>query len=138
MINELKQVFHDLSVNGEITDEIRGPTVTRYHIKIPVGSTLKNYTAKSADIALSLGVKNVVIAPVVGTPLLLGMDVPNPEQETVALDKILTSDIASKAENTAFGLGKNLYGKIIMPDLVKMPHLLIAGTTGSGKSVGFI
>ena len=135
MTNELKQVFSDLSINGEIIDKIVGPAVTRYHVKIPAGSTLKKYTARAEDIALSLGVKNVAIAPVVGTPLLLGMDVPNPEQETVSLNKVLISDIASETEKTAFGLGKNLYGKIIMPDLVKMPHLLISGTTGSGKSV---
>ncbi|MCL2249692.1 MAG: FtsK/SpoIIIE domain-containing protein [Oscillospiraceae bacterium] len=135
MIDEIIQVFKDLSIKGEIVDEIVGPAVTRYHIKIPSGSTLKSYVSKATDLALYLGAKSVTITPVVGTPLLLAMDVPNAEQETVPLPAILTSPIAKEASKTAFGLGKNMYGKIIMADIVKMPHLLIAGTTGSGKSV---
>jgi len=135
MIDDITQVFRDLSIKGEIVDEIKGPAVTRYHVKIPAGSTLKSYTARTDDIALSLGVKSVAIAPIVGTPLLLGMDVPNPEQKVVPLTEILSSATAGEAAQTAFGLGKNMYGRIIMPDIVKMPHLLIAGTTGSGKSV---
>ena len=135
MIDDIVQVFSDLSIKGEIVDKIVGPAVTRYHIKIPSGSTLKSYINKAADIALSLGVKGIAIAPVVGKPLVLSMDVPNPEQETVPLAKLLTSEVAKETARTAFGLGKSLYGKMIMPDLVKMPHLLIAGTTGSGKSV---
>lgn len=135
MKDNIIQTFRELSIKGEIADEINGPAVTRYHIKIPAGSTLKSYTAKVDDIAMTLGVKSVAIAPIVGMPLLLGMDVPNPEQETVPLPRILSSTTAGEMPKTAFGLGKNMYGKIIMPDLTKMPHLLIAGTTGSGKSV---
>ncbi len=113
-----------------------GPTVTRYELQPAAGVKISKITNLSNDIALSLAAQSVRIeAPIPGKNAI-GIEIPNKTVSTVCVREVMESDkFASAAGNLTVALGKDITGNVIVTDLSKMPHLLIAGTTGSGKSV---
>lgn len=114
----------------------QGPSVTRYPFRIPQGVKLSKITALSDDLALSLGVSPVRIAPIPGIPSVIGVEVPNEKRKAVKFGDLTRSD-AFRAANVPLPVpvGLDITGKPVIADLAAFPHALIAGTTGSGKSV---
>ncbi len=132
----LENALHSFGVPAEISNVINGPTVTRYDFKLKEGVKLSKITNLSNDIALALGVINVRIAPVPDQIAMVGIEVPNKIVSTVYLRDLVESDAFTKAKSKlTFSLGKDIGGNCIVGNISKLPHLLIAGTTGSGKSV---
>ena len=114
---------------------MRGPSVTRFELSIPRGIKLSRITALSDDIALSLGAANVRIAPI-PDKVAVGIEVPNKTVNTVYIRECIASPAFTNARSRlSFAVGKDITGKPVIGDIAKMPHMLIAGTTGSGKSV---
>ncbi|MGD9559713.1 MAG: DNA translocase FtsK [Oscillospiraceae bacterium] len=123
-------------VQTRILDVSRGPSVTRYEIQPQAGVKISRITGLADDIALNLAAAGVRIeAPIPGKPAV-GIEVPNRVKSTVPIRSILESDAFTSATSPlSFALGKDIAGEEVVADLTKMPHLLIAGSTGSGKSV---
>ncbi len=132
----LQATLNSFGVNASITDITRGPTVTRYDIELESGVRLSKITNLAGDLALALGVSGVRIAPIPDMVATVGIEVPNKIVSTVYLRSIIESpafrDAASKL---TFAIGEDIGGESICGNIAKLPHLLIAGTTGSGKSV---
>lgn len=114
---------------------VRGPSVTRYEFRLQPGVKLSKLTSAADDIALSLGVPGVRIAPVPDKASVIGIEAPNAERSLVSLRGVLESREFAYSSPTAFALGRGIGGEIVTADLEALPHVLIAGTTGSGKSV---
>jgi S-DNA-T family DNA segregation ATPase FtsK/SpoIIIE len=132
----LAQTLRNFGIDAEIVDATRGPSVTRFELELDEGVKLNKLTALSDDIALSLGALGVRIAPVVGKNSIVGIEVPNKLVTTVFLREILESTSFTRAGSAlTFAVGKDIAGNSVAGDIAKYPHLLIAGTTGSGKSV---
>lgn len=128
----LQQVIGEFGIEAEVVDWIAGPTVTLFEVNLPAGVRVSRITALSDDIALALASPGVrIFAPVPGTNYV-GIEVPNAERETVLLTDVLKDAPAGPLQ---IAIGKDVEGNSIVSDLAKMPHLLIGGTTGSGKSV---
>ena len=132
----LMDTLESFGVDAEIVGITHGPTVTRYDIKPAVGVRINKITNLSADIALSLATSSIRIAPI-PNKAAIGIEVPNKTKTMVGLRSILESDAFAKmkSKKLTVALGENIAGEPQFADLAKMPHLLIAGTTGSGKSV---
>jgi S-DNA-T family DNA segregation ATPase FtsK/SpoIIIE len=132
----LETVLSDYGVQGEIVEIRPGPVVTLYELVPAPGIRSARVIGLADDIARSLSVTAVRIATVSGRNVI-GIEVPNSKRETVFLSEILSSDEVQKSSGRlSLALGKDISGKAIVADLARMPHLMIAGTTGSGKSVG--
>jgi len=132
----LEGALHSFGISSAITGVIRGPTVTRYDIELEQGVKLSRVTNLSGDLALALGVVNVRIAPIPDKISTVGIEVPNRVVSKVMLRDILESPRFSNARSKlSFALGKDIGGDAIVGNISRLPHLLIAGTTGSGKSV---
>jgi DNA segregation ATPase FtsK/SpoIIIE, S-DNA-T family len=132
----LETVLSDYGVQGEIVEIRPGPVVTLYELVPAPGIRSARVIGLADDVARSLSVTAVRIATVSGRNVI-GIEVPNSKRETVFLSEILASDEVQKAAGRlTLALGKDISGKAIVADLARMPHLMIAGTTGSGKSVG--
>jgi len=132
----LDDTLKSFDIAAHMVDCCRGPTVTRYELELEQGVKLQKLTNLSNDIALSLGVTSVRIAPVPGKVSVVGVEVPNRETSTVYLREVLSSpEFINHKSKLAFALGKDIAGTCVVGDISKLPHLLIAGTTGSGKSV---
>ena len=132
----LEETLHSFNVDITIENVVRGPTVTRYEMELRPGVKMNKITNLHEDIALALGVSGVRVAPVPGKSSIIGIEVPNRITTSVPIREVLSSDAFRKnASPLAFAAGKDIGGNYIVGDLAKMPHLLIAGTTGSGKSV---
>ncbi len=132
----LEQVLADFGVSGEITEIRPGPVVTLYELEPAPGVKSSRVIGLADDIARNMSVVAVRIATVPGRTVM-GIELPNAKRETVYFSEMMGSE--SWAKNTArlpLALGKNIGGEPVVTDLARMPHLLIAGTTGSGKSVG--
>ncbi|MDP4110079.1 MAG: DNA translocase FtsK, partial [Bacillota bacterium] len=122
-------------VEARIINITRGPSVTRYEIQVSRGTKFSRITALSDDIALSLGAVSVRIAPI-PDKMAVGIEVPNQTVQTVYISDVLSSEAFSRRKSKlAFAVGRDITGNSIVGDIAQMPHLLIAGTTGSGKSV---
>ena len=132
----LMDTLENFGVDAEIVGITHGPTVTRYDIKPAVGVRINKITNLSADIALSLATSSIRIAPI-PNKAAIGIEVPNEHKNMVGLRSLLESDSFAKmkSKKLSVALGENIAGEPQFADLSKMPHLLIAGTTGSGKSV---
>lgn len=114
----------------------KGPAVTRYSFKLPNGTKMGKITGLSDDVALALAVPHVRIAPIDGKPQTLGFEVKNDKTEIVKFSDVFNSrEYQAHKSPVAFPLGKDISGKVVVGDIAEMPHVLIAGTTGSGKSV---
>ncbi|MBR4692668.1 MAG: DNA translocase FtsK [Oscillospiraceae bacterium] len=132
----LSATIKSFGIPAEICDVTRGPTVTRYEVELEQGVKLNRLTNLSDDIALALGVSGVRIAPVPDKIAIVGIEVPNKKTTTVYLRDIIdTPAFREKSSSLTFAIGKDIGGEPIVGDIAKLPHLLIAGTTGSGKSV---
>ena len=134
--NRLSATIKSFGIPAEICDVTRGPTVTRYEVELEQGVKLNRLTNLSDDIALALGVGGVRIAPIPDKISIVGIEVPNKHTTTVYLREILEQPVfRDKASHLAFAVGKDIGGNPVVGDIGKLTHLLIAGTTGSGKSV---
>ncbi|MBR0483827.1 MAG: DNA translocase FtsK [Oscillospiraceae bacterium] len=134
--DRLREVLKSFNVEVEINDISRGPSVTRYEVKPAKGVKVSKITSLSDDIALNLAAEGVRIeAPIPGKPAV-GIEVPNAQKDTVSLRELLESPQFRNAKSKlTFGVGKDIAGNVIIGDIAKMPHMIIAGATGSGKSV---
>ncbi|MBR4953949.1 MAG: DNA translocase FtsK [Oscillospiraceae bacterium] len=134
--DRLQATLNSFGVNAKISDITRGPTVTRYDLELEAGVKLTKLTNLAGDLALSLGVSNVRIAPIPDKISTVGVEVPNKIVSTVYLRDIIGSDNFKNAPSRlTFAIGKDIGGESICGNIAKLPHMLIAGTTGSGKSV---
>ena len=132
-LNETLQCF---KIDAHIVNVTRGPSVTRYEVELDKGVRLNKLTTVADDIALSLGAPSVRIAPVPGKISVVGIEVPNRIVTNVYLREVIDSHEFNKSKSkSSFAVGKDIGGNCIVGNIAKMPHMLIAGTTGSGKSV---
>lgn len=132
----LEDTLASFGIEGRVVDVCQGPTVTRYEIQPPPGIKVSRIVALADDIALALAAPDVRIeAPVPGKSVV-GVEVPNREPSTVFLQDVLVSpEFQKHPSRLAMALGKDIAGNPVVADLRKLPHLLVAGATGSGKSV---
>ena len=131
-LNETLASFH---IDAHIINVTRGPSVTRYEVELDKGVRLSKLTSCADDIALSLGASGVRIAAVPGKISIVGIEVPNRTVTTVSLREVIDSPAFANAKGkSSFSVGKDIAGNCIVGNIAKMPHMLIAGTTGSGKS----
>lgn len=135
-VSKIENALANFNIKTSIVNCIKGPAVSRFELKIENGVKVSKILGYKDDICLALGVKDVRIeVPIPGKPLV-GIETPNLKQTPVFLRDILESNEFSNAKgNVVFALGKDITGKSEVADLSKLPHLLVAGTTGSGKSV---
>ncbi len=132
---KLRETIRSFGVDIKVVNIVRGPSVTRFEVQPDAGVKLAKITSLADDIALSLGASGVFIAPVPNKPLI-GIEIPNKSVQVVNISEVIASDEFTKNESdVAFALGKDISGNCIVCDISKLPHMLIAGTTGSGKSV---
>ena len=134
--SKLMEALHSFSVDTRILDIVRGPTITRYELQPSAGVKISKITNLADDIALHLAASGVRIeAPIPGKSAI-GIEIPNKVTSVVYLKETLSSDAFRNGKsNISVALGKDIGGENVVIDLAKMPHLLIAGATGSGKSV---
>jgi S-DNA-T family DNA segregation ATPase FtsK/SpoIIIE len=126
----------DFGVEVEVVAVHPGPVVTRFEMQPAPGVKASKITALSRDLARSLSVISVLVVEVIPGKTVVGLEIPNEQRELVSLSEILMSKEYDKsASPLTLGLGKDISGKPVVADLARMPHLLVAGTTGSGKSV---
>ncbi len=132
----LQDTLVSFDVDARVVNVTRGPAVTRYELELEQGVKLNKLTKLSDDIALALGVSAVRVAPIPDKISTVGIEVPNRQVTAVAIRDVIGSKafIESKSK-VSFAVGKDIGGSCVVGDIAKLPHMLIAGTTGSGKSV---
>lgn len=137
--DKLIDALHSFNVEAKVVDVVPGPSVTRYELSPAPGVKISKFTGLADDLALHLAAPaGVRIEAPIPNKSAIGIEVPNRGRTTVTMREIVDSDIYKKATSKSrlnVALGKDIAGNIVCADLAKMPHLLIAGTTGSGKSV---
>ncbi len=132
----LSDALKSFGVEPHIVDVIRGPSVTRYELELDPGVKLSKIKNLSDDIALALGAQGVRISTIPDKISVVGIEVPNKAVTTVFAHEVLSSDAFQNSKSkVSFAVGKDIGGSCIVGDIAKLPHMLIAGTTGSGKSV---
>lgn len=132
----LTDTIHSFGIEANITNVTRGPSVTRYELELDQGVRLNKLTNLADDIALALGASGVRIAPIPDKISMVGIEVPNKLVSPVQIRDVIGSEQFQDHESkVAFAVGKDIGGNCIVGNIAKLPHLLIAGTTGSGKSV---
>ena len=133
---DLEEKLKDFGVNGKVVGISPGPVITTYEFSPAPGVKINRVVALADDLALGLKAESVRIIGSVPGKAALGIEIPNPERKTVFLRDILANDKFQKSQSKlSIGLGMDVVGNPVVADLAKMPHLLIAGSTGSGKSV---
>lgn len=132
----LERVLRDFGINAKVVEIHIGPAVTEYELTVPAGTKVSRIVNINKEIALALAAKDVIIqAPIPGKSTI-GVEIPNPTISSVTLREVLESPQNLKSTaNICAALGKDIMGTSKVMDLTKMPHLLVAGSTGSGKSV---
>ena len=132
----LNETLASFKIEAHIVNVTRGPSVTRYEVELEKGVRLNKLTTAADDIALSLGATGVRIAAVPGKISVVGIEVPNRAVTMVSLREVIDSPDFDKAKSkSSFAVGKDIGGNCIVGNIARLPHMLIAGTTGSGKSV---
>ena len=132
----LQQTLNTFGVKVTITDISQGPSVTRYELQPEQGVKVSKIVGLADDIKLNLAATDIRIEAPIPGKAAIGIEVPNKENMTVALRDLLESkEFREFNSNIAFAVGKDIAGKTVVADIAKMPHMLIAGATGSGKSV---
>ena len=132
----LKTVLDDFGVRGDIVKVRPGPVITLYELEPAPGTKSARVIALADDIARSMSAISARVAVIPGRNVI-GIELPNERREMVGLRELLASDAIERSGGAlTLALGKDIGGAPVMVDLARMPHLLIAGTTGSGKSVG--
>lgn len=133
---DLEEILSHYGVEGKVEGEVHGPLIKQIKFKPKAGTKIKNITSSVEDIAREMGVKNLRISNVCDGGCI-GFEIANDVFETVPLQNVLSSDEAQNAKGALpISLGVKIDGTPVFADLAKMPHLLVAGATGSGKSVG--
>ena len=131
---ELK--LRDFKVESEVESVHPGPVVTRFELTLAPGTKVSKITGLAKDLARALSVISVRVVEVIPGKSTIGIEIPNEEREMVSFAEIIASKMFDSASSPlTLGLGKDISGKPVVADVAKMPHLLVAGTTGSGKSV---
>ncbi len=133
----LEQKLLDFGVAAKVVDWSPGPVITRYELQPAPGTKAIKITNLARDLARSLAVMSVRVVEVIPGRSTVGVEIPNKHRKIVRLHSVLDDDVFAKGEHKLpLALGHDIEGKAVIGDLAKMPHLLAAGTTGSGKSVG--
>ncbi len=132
----VEQALQDFNVIVEVTGVLPGPVITRFELQLAAGVKVSRITGLAKDLARALSVTSVRIVEVIAGKSVIGLEIPNQQREMVSFREGLESDKFIKAKSSlSILLGKDISGNPVVTDLAKMPHLLVAGTTGSGKSV---
>ena len=132
----LNEALASFKIDAHIINVTRGPSVTRYEVELAKGVRLSKLTSSADDLALNLGATGVRIAPIPDRVSVVGIEVPNRAVNTVSLREVIDSkEFHSAKSKSSFAVGKDIGGNCIIGNIAKLPHMLIAGTTGSGKSV---
>jgi S-DNA-T family DNA segregation ATPase FtsK/SpoIIIE len=131
----LEKTLSEFSVQGRVTQVYTGPVVSMYEFEPAPGVKISRVVSLSDDLALALRAQSIRISPLSGKAAI-GIEIPNERRELVSLKEIISSDSFGKSRSKlTIALGKDIFGTTVTADLARMPHLLVAGATGSGKSV---
>ncbi len=133
---KLERTLSSFKVDAKVTNVITGPSVTRYELEPAIGVKVQQITSLSDDIALSMRARSIRIEAPIPGKAAVGIEIENDHRQTVTLREIIgSSTFRTHKSKLAFSVGRDIGGNAVVADLAKMPHLLIAGATGSGKSV---
>lgn len=133
---KLQETLNAFGVKATVINESRGPSVTRYELQPETGTKVSKITSLSDDIKLNLAAADIRIEAPIPGKAAVGIEVPNAERDSVFLRDLIESvELSKHPSKLAFAAGMDIAGKVVVADIAKMPHMLIAGTTGSGKSV---
>jgi len=137
MSREVEQHLLDFGVQADVVAVHPGPVITRFELQLAAGVKVSRLTALSKDLARSMSVTSVRVVEIIPGKTVVGIELPNPNRAMVCLSEVLSADVYQQAHSPlTLALGVDIAGHPMVVDLSKMPHLLVAGTTGSGKSVG--
>lgn len=134
-VKKLEETFESFGVKAKVTKANLGPAVTKYEIQPATGVKVSKIVGLTDDIALALAAKDIRMEAPIPGKALIGIEVPNSEVSMVSFRDVIEGQIKNKDQLLEVPLGRDIGGNVAMADLAKMPHLLVAGATGSGKSV---